>query len=273
MKWFVAGVSLISMIASAQDTNVPIAPPASQAPPPVAQPAFVLTSPKYPAPGVPSSIQFFDTRTFGDNLGVLGLISAFASMWGPGNGVELLSAQYSHPAIMGEDVNLYLIGSPKANPLTQQALRELHNGPEEWSFGGLGGEPMAGNYTSVLRRKVSDSLVEYHALDPKKDFPPGARTHEGYGLVVRGPHPRFRKHRILTLMAGGRSVGTGAACLAATHPVLIQKIRDKLPRDTDLSDKTCTFWALVKGSYSDPRRLLEPENVTVKEAGTLPRAV
>jgi hypothetical protein len=78
---------------------------------------------------------------------------------------------------------------------------------------------------------------------------------------------------MLTLMAGGRSVGTGAACLAVTHPGLIQKIRDKLPRDTDLSDKACTFWALVKGSYSDPRRLLEPENVRVKEAGTLPRAL
>jgi hypothetical protein len=240
---------------------------------PVAQPAFILASPKYPPPGVPSPIQYFDTRTFGDNLGVLGLISSFASMWGPGNGVERLSAQYTHPAIMGEDVNLYLIGSPKANPLTQQALRELHNGPEEWSFGGLGGKPMVGNYTSVLRRKVSDTLVDYHALDPTEDSPPGARTHEGYGLVVRGPHPRFPKHRMLTIMAGGRSVGTGAACLAATHAGLIQKIRDKLPRATELSDKACTFWALVKGSYSDPRRLLEPENVTVTEAGTLPRAL
>jgi hypothetical protein len=141
---------------------------------PVAQPSFILASPKYPAAGVPSSIQYFDTRTFGDNLGVLGLISAFASMWGPGNGVELLSAQYSHPAIMGEDVNLYLIGSPKVNPLTQQALRELHNSSEEWSFGGLGGEPMVGNYTCVLRRRISDTLVEYHALDPKGRFPAGS---------------------------------------------------------------------------------------------------
>ena len=239
---------------------------------PVAQPAFILASPKYPAPGVLSSIQYFDTRTFGDNLGVLGLISAFSSMWGPCNGVELLSAQYSHPDIMGEDVNVYLIGSPKANPVTQQALRELHHGPEEWSFGGLGNEPMVGNYTCVLRRKVSDTMVEYHSQDPDADSPPGARTHEGYGLVVRGPHPRFPRHRMITLMAGGRSVGTGAACLAATHPGLIQKIRDKLPRDTELSNKACTFWALVKGSYSDPRRLLEPENVSVKEVGTLPRA-
>jgi hypothetical protein len=132
---------------------------------------------------------------------------------------------------------------------------------------------MVGDYTCVLRRKVSDTLVEYHALDPKQDSRPGARTHEGYGLVVRGPHPRFPKHRMLTLMAGGRSVGTGAACLAATHPGLIQKIRDKLPRDTELSDKACTFWALVKGSYSDPRRLLEPDNVIVEGAGTLPRAL
>lgn len=240
---------------------------------PTGQPAFILASPKYPDPGLASPIQYFDTRTFGDNLGVLGLISAFASMWGPGNGVELLSAQYSEPGIMKKaDANLYLIGSPKANPVTEEAMTALHCGVEEWSFGSWRNEAMTGNYTCVLRRKLNGTLVEYHALDPNNDLLPGARTHEGYGLVVRGPHPFFPKNRIITILAGGRSVGTGAACLAATHPELIQKIRDKLPRDTELSDKSCTFWALVKGSYFDPRRLLEPKDVVVKEAGTLPRA-
>jgi hypothetical protein len=98
-------------------------------------------------------------------------------------------------------------------------------------------------------------------------------------LRTEGAHPASvgwavnRWSATIPVFCAAKSATPGAACLAATHPGLIQKIRDKLPRDTELSDKACTFWALLKGSYSDPRRLLEPDNVIVEGAGTLPRAL
>jgi len=44
-----------------------------------------------------------------------------------------------------------------------------------------------------------------------------------YGLIIRGPHPR-RDGRIAMVLAGTRSLGTGAACLAATRLSLIENI-------------------------------------------------
>ena len=73
------------------------------------------------------------------------------------------------------------------------------------------------------------------------------------------------------IMAGGRSVGTGAACLAGTHPTLIQQIRSRLPRDVELADKSTVFWVLVHGQYSDRKQLLKPKDVEIVEVGKLPR--
>ncbi len=68
-------------------------------------------------------------------------------------------------------------------------------------------------------------------------------------------------------MAGAHSLGTGAACLAATRSALIQKVRGALPEGV-LEDKGSTFWALVKGSTSREKHyLLDAENVTIEEAG------
>jgi hypothetical protein len=238
---------------------------------PTGQPVYILASPMYPAPGVKSVVQYFDTRTFGDNLGVLGLISAFASMWGPGNGVELISAKYSPPKLLADrqfSVNLYLIGSPKVNPHTAEALEKLQHGePKLWSFGRSNQRAADGHRPWVLYRNTHGTPVPLPSTDTPSETGLGKVLHEGYGLVMRGPHPSFPEERMVTILAGGRSIGTGAACLAATHPRLVQQIRSKLPHHTELSDKGCTFWALVRGRYSDPKKLLQPENVEVEEVG------
>jgi hypothetical protein len=88
---------------------------------------------------------------------------------------------------------------------------------------------------------------------------------EDYGLVFRGPHPAH-PDRLALVMAGAHSLGTGAACLAATRSSLIQEIRTKLPPGT-LEDKTSTFWALVKGTVNRDDFLLDEDGVTIEEAG------
>jgi hypothetical protein len=68
------------------------------------------------------------------------------------------------------------------------------------------------------------------------------------------------------MLAGAHSLGTGAACLAATRSALIRKLREKLPAGA-LEDKQKTFWALVKGEVNKDDFLLDENGVTIEEAG------
>ena len=71
-------------------------------------------------------------------------------------------------------------------------------------------------------------------------------------------------------MAGAHSLGTGAACLAATRSSLIQEIRSRLPEGV-LEDKKRTFWVLVKGTASERDYLLDEDGVTIEDAGAYPK--
>ena len=90
---------------------------------------------------------------------------------------------------------------------------------------------------------------------------------EDYGIVIRGPHPRYPERRRIVIMAGTRSFGTGAACLAATRPGLIQEIRNRL-RKVKFADPTQTIWALIRGIPDRQQRLTE-ESVSIEEAGVI----
>ena len=105
------------------------------------QPAFIVASPKYPSqhsriPGQPR-----DRRTFGDNLGVLGLLSAFGSIFGETSGVELVSGQYCSPEILSRDHSLYVIGSPKVNLIAADVMEMIQAGAQ--TFWRLGVSPWA----------------------------------------------------------------------------------------------------------------------------------
>lgn len=68
-------------------------------------PAYIVTSPKYPGPHSRILGQVYDRRTFGDHMGILGLISAFGSMYGEANGIELISAQHAPPDVAEMDAS------------------------------------------------------------------------------------------------------------------------------------------------------------------------
>jgi len=235
----------------------------------VPQPAYIVASPKYPGPDSRIRGQVYDERTFGDNLGILGLISAFGLMLGEGEGVELISAQHSPPDLEHRPWSLYLIGSRKVNPASGAMLECVQGGREpNWYLGPACGEEEQDDWKVSL----------YRTSDGQRTEMPGKRGEHGpergvvhlmdYGIVVRGPHPKHRE-RLVTIMAGPHSLGTGAACLAATRTPHIQEIAKLLKDQCDvhLADKQRTFWALVRGEASQADKHLDVEGVRVVEVG------
>jgi hypothetical protein len=231
------------------------------------QPSYILASPKYPTKQSRSIGQVPDQRTFGDNLGIMGLTSAFGSFMGEGRGVELVSAQWYPDDLLRLPRNLYLIGSPKVNNATKIMLKKLQRGVEpDWFFGPAPGEKETGDYKMALyrMRKGKKLLVkgETRRIGPKKEV---VHTVD-HGIIVRGPHPDY-PDRLVLIMAGNHSLGSGAACLAATRSPLIQQINDLLPPKKNIAKKDITFWALVRGEVSKRDSLLDMEDVKVVEAG------
>jgi hypothetical protein len=243
------------------------------------RPAYIVAHPKSPSPGAenPPEPMFrsriYDERTFGDNLGVLGLLSAFGSIFGELNDVELISAQFAPPDLPDRDVNLYLIASPRVNPLVAKVLEAVQPGREpKWEFAS----------------KHPDSSDAHHWLRLWATFQGERKMFEGeaerapsgdvsffktdYGIVVRCPNAG-NPRRLWMIMAGAHSIGTGAACLAATRSVLIRQIRDKLKSqfDVDIADKSHGFWALVVGRKSQKDGMLDVQDVAIEHVGMYPK--
>lgn len=230
-------------------------------------PSFIVASPKYPGPHSRIRGQVFDRRTFGDHLGILGLISAFGSMHGEAKGIDLISGQHAPPDLVEMDVNLYLIGSRKVNTPAGLLLDQLlkHRRPK-WEFDPWpAGASATGDWTVTLYRteKGHPQALRGKAeqLGRKKEW---VWTSD-YGLVLRAPHPRH-PHRMVLIMAGAHSLGTGAACLAATRSALIKQIRERLAPDV-LEAKQRPFWALVKGCVSRRDFLLDEDGVSIEDVG------
>ncbi len=234
----------------------------------VPQPAYIIASPRHPAPTSPFGQHFFQ-RTFGDYLGILGLVSAFGSFMGEGTGVELIPAQFCVPKLWQQRISLYLIGSPRSNPAVHTMLERLQKGREpSWHFGPLPGqaELQDGDYERALYRIRSGQKLRVEGISEMSASLQAEIHRVDHGIIVRGPHPDHPE-RLVMIMAGPHSVGTGAACLAATRSPLIQQIRALLPPGTDIADKRRALWALVRGELDPSDYLLHVEGVRVLEAG------
>jgi len=231
------------------------------------EPAYIVASPKFP-PKDPS-VQPWDrdTRTFGDNLGIRGLISAFGLMFGEGFGVELVSAQYYPLTLVDDPLSLYLIGSKKVNPVTEVMLDRLQRGREpKWVLGPEDSENEQGGYELCCTLQGDTSMMP----GEREPHGPGGWTVDvvDHGILIRGPHPQYPE-RLVMIMAGPHSLGTGAACLAATSSPLIQEIGARLKKEHDvgLADKDKTLWVLVRGEVSRDDWRLNVEGVSIEEVG------
>ena len=104
------------------------------------------------------------------------------------------------------------------NPFTEMFLESMQAGSGRgWRFLPMLDEKPTGDYEVTL------------SSEPDEAFPDGGRTdgqRQDYGLIVRGPHPRH-PNRMVTIMAGPHSLGTGAACMAATRSQLVNEIKQR----------------------------------------------
>ena len=99
------------------------------------QKSYVVASPKYPGKNSRLQGQVYDSRTFGDHVGILGVIAGFGSLYGDTKNIELISAQHAPKDLLKGDINLFLIGSPKVNRLAEEILRLMSgNSPMRWKF-------------------------------------------------------------------------------------------------------------------------------------------
>ena len=220
-------------------------------------PCYVLASPRATSRekmtgDVP---RFTEWHTHGDNLGVVGILYALGLLLGEEKRPELLSASHVHEKLFYADANLYLIASPMSNKLTGTALEMMQKRRQNpWRF-----DTEHDGKVSVLIGNREGSPWQFRARRgvpiPKED----------YGIVVRGPHPLHPRRRIVVL-AGTRSFGTGAACLAGTRPRLIQQISNRL-RDIDFSDPTKTIWALVRARPDLAEKRITEEHVSIEDVG------
>ena len=248
------------------------------------KPALIVASPKYPGKHSRIQGQLYDRRTFGDNLGIVGLLSVFGKVFGEHGECELISALHTDvgPLVRGkrdqeqpirglakQDVNLYLIGSKKVNELSGIMLAEIvKHGSPGWYLGADSKEKEQDDYEVCLFEVLGDGTRRM--IKGKKGRTGRGEVHtEDHGIVIRAPHPKHRD-RLVVIMAGPHSLGTGAACIAATRTAKIREIRDKLPTEEDriaFADHTRTVWALVHGKADDDDGMLSEDNVSILRSG------
>jgi hypothetical protein len=243
-------------------------------------PAYVIASPRYPSDRSQIPGQRKDRRTFGDNLGIRGLLEAFGAIVGEKSGVELVSGQYCPDEIIDQDVNLYFIASKKVNPPCGEMLQRVQEqfGGERWYLGNLPNHPGTDrpdfsqarkenpneDYICRLYENTADGCY-YHKGDVKDATDVGKVHTKDFGIIVRAPHPAH-DGRIVVILAGAHSLGTGAACLAATRSSKIADIKRLLEVNGSLGDKRRAFWAFVRGDHSPTDGLLDETGVTVERA-------
>lgn len=200
-------------------------------------------------------------RTYGDYIGVSGIITAFGALLGTDKAPELVSSRYMDSTVGNEDANLYLIGSLRANDLVSGFLSEVQCGlSPNWRFENEAPSDRA--YHTILAGNLEGW--------PASDYDPEESRGVDYGIIVRGPHPRWPR-RMVTIMAGSHTLGTGAACLAATRAERIVQIEEHLPPDVSLEDKDRNMWALIRGEADPGDGHLSIEGVRVVAAGVYGR--
>lgn len=244
-------------------------------------PAFVIASPRYPSDRSQIPGHRRDGRTFGDNLGIRGLLEAFGAIAGEKSGVELVSGQYCPEEIIDADVNLYFIGSKKVNPLAGVMLQRIQQsrGGQRWYLGRVARNPESGeldfslprdevergDYICRLYENTADGCHSRQGDTAVAEDVKGVVHTSDYGIIVRAPHPAH-DGRIVLILAGAHSLGTGAACLAATRSSKIADIKQKLEVNGSLGDKRRAFWAFVRGDANPTDGLLDETGVTVERA-------
>jgi nucleoside 2-deoxyribosyltransferase len=198
--------------------------------PPDPKPSFMILNPKLPQEGSRFLQHPCERRTYGDYLGLTGVLNIFTSVFGEHCVPDIVSAFHSSPELANWDANLFLIGSPKVNSFTEIFLRNMQRSRDPgWRFGPASGESPTGDYEVQLTGKLASGEVFATSCGNRST----TQHEEDHGLILRGPHPQHPA-RSVTIMAGPHSLGTGAACLAATRSQLVNDIAKALAGRIDV---------------------------------------
>jgi len=209
------------------------------------EPTYILLNPKQMVPESLFRQHPFERRTYGDYLGVRGVLTAFASVYGEFFTPEIILASLAPKDLAEADANFYLIGSFKSNPFTTHFLDALQRGRgPNWRFAAGPGQENIKDFEVQLSGTRGSRPWQTPFGRPQTPDPLGGI--KDYGLIIRGPHPKHPR-RLVTIMAGPHSLGTGAACLAATRSEHARRIGELLVGQTDLGARDQTIWVLVKG--------------------------
>jgi hypothetical protein len=233
--------------------------------PTVLKEIYIVASPKYPKSESPFAGQVRDIRTFGDYLGVMGILTAFGSTVGESKAIQLVSGQYSSNDLLTRPASLFLIGSRKSNPPAGKMMTQVLKGKEPyWTFDPRENSPEKGDWPVILYKHLKGGGKK--PLEGKVGtFQDKQIWCKDYGIIIRAPHP-LHPDQLVLIMAGAHSLGTGAACIASTYSPCIKKIQEKLPEGI-LGNKEKSFWVLVEGEASTKDGLLDHEKVNIVDAG------
>lgn len=230
------------------------------------RPSYIVINPKPPKLDSVLSGRVIELQTYGDYLGLSGIMSAFANAYGEHVIPEIVTGAYADDDIMKWDANLFLIGSPKVNKFTGIFLSEIQKGKlPDWHFEKCPGEDNPVDYQMRLVGGIHAGLFKTSCQAVGNEVKPGSLM--DYGLIIRSGHP-WKPGRTVLILAGSHSLGTGSACLAATKPQLIENINKILMGKVEFTDKNRKIWVLVKG-VTDEARNLNIAGVTIEDAGVI----
>lgn len=229
-------------------------------------PSFIVINPKPPKPDSGGITGIRELQTFGDYLGLSGIMSAFANAYGEHVIPEIVTGAYADDDIINWDANLFLIGSPKVNKFTRIFLSEIQKEkPPDWHFEKCPGDDNPVDYQMRLVGEIHSGIFKTSCQGMINEVKPGSLM--DYGLIIRSGHP-WKPGRTVLILAGSHSLGTGSACLAATKPQLIEIISKILMGKAEITDRNKKLWVLVKG-VTDEARNLNIAGVSIVDAGII----
>lgn len=220
-------------------------------------PAYLITAPRVPGVGSKHRWHPDERKTFGDMLGIVGILTAYGNLFGTRMLPELLHAERLAENVFANTANFFCIGSSKVNPATKHFLPLIQQG-------------LSPAWQMIEKGPGKDKRVIFQG-DPSIDemlAAPITKTADGacsdFGLIVRASHPDDLQHLVL-IVAGRHSIGTHAACMVATRQDLIAALEKKLGKHVSLRDTTQPFWAIVRGTL-DSNGIFS-DNVEIVKAG------
>lgn len=222
-------------------------------------PAYLITAPRVPDEHSKHLWHPDEQQTFGDMIGITGILTAYGNLFGIRQLPELLHARHFSKDVLARPANFFCIGSPKVNPATEAFLSRIqHNLTPQWTMPKVGSSP---DPRVIIQGDPTLDIDLAAPVTPQADG-----NIIDYGLIIRTPHPSDPRHLIL-IVAGRHSIGTHAACLVVTHREYIALLEQCMPNGKEtLRNVHQPIWAIVRGTLVPQQGTLS--DVQIVKAGT-----